>query len=188
MVRPGHQVRDLRVVHPDIPVDLRVILEVHSHVPNGTDHQGCITGHRDHQVSLNINICKGRNLVKAHHREDLLQVLWVAREDRRLGTEGRRKDRHRVLPEVRRLTSTRPSSPKDRRTSTPASIHPDRRVLRTGRPMALRTALLTGRPMARLTDSLTVRLMFRLTATGRPLHSHRTAHPGPIIGQRDRHR
>jgi hypothetical protein len=36
-------------------------------------------GLRDHQVSLNINICKGRSLAKAHHREDLLQVLWVVR-------------------------------------------------------------------------------------------------------------
>lgn len=37
-------------------------------------------GLRDHQVSLNINICKGRSLAKAHHREDLLQVLWVVRD------------------------------------------------------------------------------------------------------------
>lgn len=95
VVRLVHLVKDLHVVHLDILVDLQVIQEVLNHVPNGIDHQECITGLRDHQVSLNINICKARNLVKAHHREDLLQVLWVVQEVLHLVMVAHLKDHHK---------------------------------------------------------------------------------------------
>lgn len=72
-------VRVLLVDHLDILEDLQVTLGVLNHDQNGIDHQECIMGLRDHQVSLNINICKAHNLAKGHHREDLLQVLWVVR-------------------------------------------------------------------------------------------------------------
>lgn len=95
VVRLVHLVKDLHVVHLDILVDLQVIQEVLNRVLNGIDHQECITGLRDHQVSLNINICKARNLVKAHHREDLLQVLWVVQEVRHLVMVAHLKDHHK---------------------------------------------------------------------------------------------
>lgn len=91
--------KDLLVVHLDILVALQVIQEVPNHVLNGIDHQECITGLRDHQVSLNINICKARNLVKAHHREDLLQVLWVVQEGPHRDTEDHLKDHLKDLLE-----------------------------------------------------------------------------------------
>lgn len=94
-----HLVKDLHVVHLDILVDLQVIQEVLNHVLNGIGHQECIMGLRDHQVSLNINICKARNLVKAHHREDLLQVLWVVQEDHHLVMEAHLKGLHKDLRE-----------------------------------------------------------------------------------------
>lgn len=99
VVRLVRLVKDLHVVHLDILVDLQVIQEVLNHVQNGIDHQECIMGLRDHQVSLNINICKALNLVKAHHREDLLQVLWVVQEDHHLVMEVHLKDHHKDLQE-----------------------------------------------------------------------------------------
>lgn len=89
LVSTGHQGCNFMVVHLDPLVKVPLVdhldileghlvtLEVLNHDRSGIGHQECIMGLRDHQVSLNINICKAHNLAKAHHREDLLQVLWV---------------------------------------------------------------------------------------------------------------
>lgn len=92
-------VRVLLVDHLDILEDLRVTLEVLSHDQSGIGHQECIMGLRDHQVSLNINICKAHNLAKAHHREDLLQVLWVVQVAHLLDMEDHLKDHLKDLLE-----------------------------------------------------------------------------------------
>lgn len=184
VVRPDRQVRDLRVVHLDIPVDLRVILEEHNHDQSGTDHQECITGHRDHQVSLNINICKVRNLVKAHHREDLLQVLWVVQEGHPRVMEDHHKDRHKGLPEDPRLTSIRRSSLKDLLISILASILRDHRVHLTDLLMGHHTGLRMVHRMDRPMDNPMVRLMYHLTVMVHPLHSHRMVRQGLITARK----
>lgn len=100
-----HPAKDHHVDHRDIPADHQEIQgELHL-VLNGTDLQECIMGLRDRQVSLNINICKAHNRVKAHHKEDLLQVLWVVRTteccqvqvDPHQGTEAHRRDHRKDL-------------------------------------------------------------------------------------------
>lgn len=98
-----HLVRDLLAAHPDTLVDLQATQEELNLALNGIDRQECIMGLRDHPVSLNINICKGRSLAKAHHREDLLQVLWVAQEARHQDMVVHRKDLHKDRLVVRHL-------------------------------------------------------------------------------------
>lgn len=102
-VRLDRPAKDHHADRLDILVDLQAILEERNHVLNGTDRQECIMGLRDHLVSLNINICKGRSLAKAHHREGLLQVLWVVQEDRPQGMVVHHKDLLRDLLVVQHL-------------------------------------------------------------------------------------
>lgn len=173
-------VRVLLVDHLDILEDLQVILEVLSHDQNGIDHQECIMGLRDHQVSLSINICKARNLAKGHHREDLLQVLWVVQAALLLDTEvhlrahlkDHQEDQHHML--------ILHSSHKDL-INIPGNILQDLlvllMVLLMGHLMDLLMGHLMGNPMVHRMDHR----MYPLMAMGHPQHSHLMVHQGLII-------
>lgn len=184
VVRLDHPVRDLHVAHLDILVDLQGIPEEHNLVPNGTDRQECIMGLRDHQVSLNINICKGRSLAKAHHREDLLQVLWVVQAGHLRDTVDRRKVLLKVHQVARHLMSILHSFHKDRLINILGNIHRDllvRLMVRhMGRLMVLLMVLLT----VLLMDNHMDRHMYRHMATDHQVHKPLTEHPDLIIAQK----
>lgn len=176
-----HRVRDLLVAHPDTLVDLLGIQEELNHVLNGIDRQECIMGLRDHQVSLNINICKGRSLAKAHHREDLLQVLWVAQEARLQDMVDRHKDLRKDRQVAQHLTSIQLSFRKDHLISIPVNIHRDLLVHLMDHLMDHLMVLLMVLLTVLLMDNHMDRRMCRHMVTGHLVHKHLTEHPVLII-------
>lgn len=176
-----HLVRALHVVLLDILVDLQEIPEERSLVLNGIDHQECIMGLRDHQVSLNINICKGRSLAKAHHREDLLQVLWVVQVDRLQDMV----DHHKVLLKDHRVAQHLMSIPhsfrKDHLINILVNIHRDLPVRLMVHHMDRLMVRLMVLLMDLLMDNLTDRHMYHHMVMDHQVHKLLMELPGLII-------
>lgn len=181
VVHLDRRARDLLAAHLDTLVDLQETQEELNLALNGIDRQECIMGLRDHQVSLNINICKGRSLAKVHHREDLLQVLWVVREARLRDMVDHRRDLLKDRQVVRHLMSIRHSSPKDHLISIPANIHQDLPVHLMVHLTVHLTVLLMVLLMVPLTDNHMDRRMYRHMVTDHRVHKHLTEHPDLII-------
>lgn len=185
---PDLRDKDHLVDHPVILADLQAILEELRHVLTGTDLLGCITDLKDHQVFLNINICKVLNQVKVPHKEDLLQGLWVVQVDLHQVTVDHRKALHKGLLEDRRLMSIQRSSLKDLRINIldniPAAL-PDPQVLLTDRLMVHHTDLLMARLMVHLIINRMDHRMYLRILMGHLLYSLRTALQVPITDPKD---
>jgi hypothetical protein len=93
--------KDLLVVPLDIQVDHQVIQEVLHLVQNGIDHQVCIMDHKDHQVLININICKDHNQDKAHHKGVHHKEEWVVCYQAQVVHHQGMADLHKDLPKGR---------------------------------------------------------------------------------------